>query len=162
MLKINDDTKPDPLFLNVWLSERSGITLWLPTIYFDIAEYLYSAPKSSICDLKKRLMTDYKEGKAYSYFDSKFLKEVKYHPISKESPYWICQYIATRPRKSTRHSTQFKWAVLKRQGTYAELTAHVLLGKYPYYSKWTRHDTPYSYHYICIVKNVKSSNNISD
>jgi hypothetical protein len=28
-------------------------------------------------------MTDYKEGKAYSYFDSKFLKEVKYHPVNR-------------------------------------------------------------------------------
>ena len=39
LLKINDDTIPDPLFLKGWVSEQSGITQWPPTMYFDIAEY---------------------------------------------------------------------------------------------------------------------------
>ena len=55
LLKINDDTIPDPLFLKGWVSEQSGITQWPPTMYFDIAEYLPSASHSSICDLKKAL-----------------------------------------------------------------------------------------------------------
>ena len=106
LLNINDDTIPDPLFLKGWASEQSGITQWPPTIYFDIAEYLSTAPHSSICDLKKRLMTDYKEGEAYSYFDSKFLKEVKYHPISKESPFCILSAYCTPSQKinSTFHT----------------------------------------------------------
>lgn len=106
LLSINEETIPDPLFLKGWVSEQTGITQWPPTMYFDIAEYLSSASPSDFGDLKKRLMTDYKEGKAYSYFDSKFLKEVKYHPISKESKYCILSAYCTPSQKinSTFHT----------------------------------------------------------
>ena len=30
----------------------------------------------------EKMLSDYKEGKAYSYFDSGWLGEVQYHPIS--------------------------------------------------------------------------------
>ena len=101
--------------------ERVGVgAVWhnavAPSMYFDIAEYLSSAPHSSNCDLKKRLMTDYKEGEAYSYFDSKFLKEVKYHPISKESPFCILSAYCTLSQKinSTFHTA---WACyIKKTG----------------------------------------------
>ena len=73
----NDDTIPDPLFLKGWVSEQSGITQWPPTMYFDIAEYLSSAPHSSNCDLKKRLMTDYKEGEALWQRTLKKLRTLK-------------------------------------------------------------------------------------
>ena len=45
-----------------------------------IAEFILTAEQGS--DLGKRLLSDYKEGKAFSYFDSQWLKEVFYHPIS--------------------------------------------------------------------------------
>ena len=45
-------------------------------MYCDLAEYLVDNTKR---DLRTRLLTDYKEGKAFSYFDSKWLKEVFYH-----------------------------------------------------------------------------------
>ena len=50
----------------------------------DIAEYLLSEYQSA--PLTKRLLSDYKEGKAYSYFDSKWLDQVYYngledHPV---------------------------------------------------------------------------------
>ena len=52
-----------------------------------MATYLTDAnsgiyPNEQGSDLGKRLLSDYKEGKAFSYFDSQWLKEVFYHPIS--------------------------------------------------------------------------------
>lgn len=55
-------------------------------MYVDIAKYLSSADPS-FGDLKKSawfLIT--KKGKPNSYFDAKFLKEVKNYPESKKSP----------------------------------------------------------------------------
>ena len=45
-----------------------------------IAEFILTAEQGS--DLGKRRRSDYKEGKAFSYLDSQWLKEVFYHPIS--------------------------------------------------------------------------------
>ena len=99
LLKITDkDVIPDPLTLTGWIPEQTGISQWLPTMYFDIAEYL-NANSPSFGDLKRRLMTDYTEGKAYSYFDSKFLKEVKYHPVKKDSKYCILSAYCTPSQK---------------------------------------------------------------
>ena len=72
LLKITDkDVIPDPLTLTGWIPEQTGISQWPPTMYFDIAEYL-NPNFPSFGDLKRCLMTDYKERKLYTYFDSKF------------------------------------------------------------------------------------------
>ena len=57
---------------------------WPPTMYGDLAEYLVQKGER---DLRTRLLTNYKEGKADSYFDSKRLREVYYHKIHADSPY---------------------------------------------------------------------------
>jgi hypothetical protein len=64
LLKITDkDVIPDLLTLTGWIPEQTGISQWPPTMYmyFDITEYL-NANSPSFGDLKRRLMTDYKEG----------------------------------------------------------------------------------------------------
>jgi SAP domain len=75
---------PDPMsdLVTGWIDEMSGMSMWPPTMYGDLAEYLVDTSERS---LRTRLLTDYKEGKAFSYFDSKWLKEVYYHPVSEAS-----------------------------------------------------------------------------
>ncbi len=37
----------------------------------------------------QRMLRDYKEGKAYSYFDAEWLRQIEYHPISENSKYCV-------------------------------------------------------------------------
>ena len=57
-------------------------------MYGDLAEYLVDNGER---ELRERLLTDYKEGKAYSYFDSKWLKEVFYREITTEFSFLLCK-----------------------------------------------------------------------
>ena len=65
-----------------WVGEENGMQNWPPSMYCDIAEYLVGSGER---DLQTRLLTDYKEGKSYSYFDSQCLKEVFYPRITPDS-----------------------------------------------------------------------------
>ena len=62
---------PDPVtdLTTGWLNEKEGQSLWPPTMYADIAEYILTltGPDKKHEELRKRLLSDYKEGKAYSY-----------------------------------------------------------------------------------------------
>ena len=79
LLTINDAgasiSLTDPLsdLQTDWVAEAKGISQWAQCIHSDISEYLFNSGEK---DVRTRLMTDYKEGKAYSYFDSKWLQEV--------------------------------------------------------------------------------------
>lgn len=84
LLQYDGTNLPDPLVdLNndSWLNEKEGVKHWPPVSYFEIAEWLLcEAPcvsnpsissKKAInkpASLHQRLLTDYKEGKAYSYY----------------------------------------------------------------------------------------------
>ena len=48
-----------------WIDEETGLKCWRPTLQFYIAEYLLGSNFENDKDLTRRLMTDYKEGKAY-------------------------------------------------------------------------------------------------
>ena len=65
-----DGTKlPDPLteLRDGWIGESVGMKKWPPTMYWDVCNFLGYATTG---DLTKRLMSDYKDGKAYSYYTS--------------------------------------------------------------------------------------------
>ena len=83
---MKDSYLPDPFsdLSGGWVGETSGVSLWPPTMYGDLAEYLVDKNER---ELRSRLLTDYKEGKAFSYFDSKWLKEVFYHEIAPDSQF---------------------------------------------------------------------------
>ncbi|XP_076076008.1 uncharacterized protein LOC143046832 [Mytilus galloprovincialis] len=85
-LKAPKGIVPDPLIdlTSGWVTESKGVSMWPPTMYYDIATFLQKKEDKSLSD---RLMKDYKEGKAYSYFTSGWLKEVHYHHIDSNSPY---------------------------------------------------------------------------
>ena len=82
LLNVNGEQLPDPFteLKDNWIGEEKGVEKWPPILQLQIAEFILTAEQGS--DLGKRLLSDYKEGKAFSYFDSQWLKEVFYHPIS--------------------------------------------------------------------------------
>ena len=82
LLNVNGEQLPDPFteLEGNWIGEEKGVEKWPPILQIQIAEFILTAEQGS--DLGKRLLSDYKEGKAFSYFDSQWLKDVFYHPIS--------------------------------------------------------------------------------
>ena len=83
LLKTKDGSVlPDPALLTGWESQTSSLTKWPPTMSSDIGWYLRNIDN---VPLAKRLMSDYKEGKAYSYFASGWVKDLQYNVISPES-----------------------------------------------------------------------------
>lgn len=64
-LAVGDSHLPDPFSLDKgWVGEMEGMKLWPPTMYADICNHL------GVQRMDKRLLQDYKEGKAYSYFQA--------------------------------------------------------------------------------------------
>ena len=61
-----DEQLPDPLQLTGWIGEKEGMKMWPPTMYFDICNFLGKTAE----DMGQRLLQDYKEGKAYAYFQA--------------------------------------------------------------------------------------------
>ncbi len=82
LLTVDGVTLPDPFSLQGWMKEEDSLDKWPPTMMYEIAEYLL---KMEDKHLTKRLIGDYKEGKAYSYLDSNFIDIVSYHPIQASS-----------------------------------------------------------------------------
>ena len=116
------DLLPDPIaeLKHGWIGEQNGLSQWPPCMYFDIAQYLMS--QEDLIDgaeetLKRQLMTDYKEGKAYSYFDSKWLGEIFYHPINEQNKYCFLKAQCT-PSQKVHNPPHTAWVCLeKRSGT---------------------------------------------
>lgn len=94
---------PDPLKLNDgWLGEAEGMRLWPPTMYSDICNYLVL--NGDYSTLRGKLMKDYKQGKAYSYFASNWLQEVQYHEISPD-----CRYCYLKAKCVHSNEVMAKW-----------------------------------------------------
>ncbi|XP_019625005.1 PREDICTED: uncharacterized protein LOC109470485 [Branchiostoma belcheri] len=83
---------------------------WPPTMYGDMAEYLVA---NGEVQLQKRLMGDYKDGKAFSYFDSGFINEVLYHPINENSN--VCFVKSTSGRSQRKNDEAHRvWVALQK------------------------------------------------
>ncbi|PIK32924.1 hypothetical protein BSL78_30263 [Apostichopus japonicus] len=83
VLQVEGKTMPDPLS-DLPLAWEGEIEMkkWPPCMYIDIAHYFTSIDN---IELKQRLMTDYKDGKVFSYLESGWLREIFYNAISAES-----------------------------------------------------------------------------
>ena len=58
---------PDPFCIkDGWIGEKEGMRLWPPTLLVDIKDFLGEK-------IGARLLQDYKERKAYSYFEAGLL-----------------------------------------------------------------------------------------
>lgn len=78
----NETSVPDPLTLkDSWVKESESMTSWPPIYLSDITLFLMSDHPGKDVDFHKRVLNEYKEGKAYRLFDSGWLKEISYHKI---------------------------------------------------------------------------------
>ncbi|XP_070579493.1 uncharacterized protein [Ptychodera flava] len=91
LLPTDDGDFPDPIKLDQgWETEDTGMSKWPPTFLADISDYLRKHETDiESAGLRKRLLRDYKEGKAFSYFSSQFLFEVNYHHVGTDKKYCI-------------------------------------------------------------------------
>ena len=115
LLYIDGKYLPDP-FVDLsegWMTEENGMEMWPPTMQFDIAEYLLADVQTDR-DFGKRLMSDYKEGKAYSYFDSKWLKNISYHPIADNSKLCFLMSEST-PSQNISHTPHKMWVLVHKE-----------------------------------------------
>ena len=113
LLRLNEDSLPEPNTLTDWISEVISLPQWLSTMAFDIGEYLRSIDN---VDLRQRPMSDYKDGKGYSYFASGWVKEVEFHPISEDSKFrFLC--MECLPSQRIRNVPRKVWvAIVKSSG----------------------------------------------
>ena len=103
----NGTSVPDPLILkDGWVKKSESMTSW-PLIYpSDITLFLMSDRPGKDVDFHRRVLTEYKEGKAYRLFDFGWLKEISYQKITDDSEYCFLKAKCTHSMKisDTLHS----------------------------------------------------------
>ncbi|XP_078591815.1 uncharacterized protein LOC144870918 [Branchiostoma floridae x Branchiostoma japonicum] len=124
ILTVDGKRLPDPLvdLKCGWKKEEEGMQHWPPTMYADMAEYFCLGAADPEVDMRKKLMGDYKDGKAYSYFDAEFIHEVLYHPLSDESE--VCFVRSTSARSQRRNDEPHQVWVALQKATGKILTAY--------------------------------------
>ncbi|XP_070550727.1 uncharacterized protein [Ptychodera flava] len=116
-LNVDDQQLPDPLLdlKSGWEDESVGMSKWPPTMITDIQTYLQKHETNLTCaSLSKRLLKDYKEGKAFSYFSSLFLFEILYHKVTDDSPY-CCLKSKCIPSQRIRDEPHTLWVIIDKE-----------------------------------------------
>jgi hypothetical protein len=68
---------PDPCKdILPWKSEKEGMKDWPPVYFSDICIFILSRHAGKDVGMRERILNEYKEGKAFRYFDNNWLKEV--------------------------------------------------------------------------------------
>ena len=82
-LTVNQESVPDLFSRTSGLTgEKIGMSSW-PSVYItDISDYLKCTTTN---DIMNRLLNEYKEGKAYRYFDSGWVKKIYINTLSEKS-----------------------------------------------------------------------------
>ena len=107
---------PDPMYdlVEGWLNEETGKKHWPPCFIEDISFFLVKSERIyEKVSLAKRLLSDYKEQKAFSYFKSKFLYEVCYHQITPDSIHCFLRAKCT-PSMRLREIPHDTWACIRK------------------------------------------------
>ena len=116
LLTINGKQLPDPFTLvDGWEGEETGRLKWPCTMMDDISVFL---EKHDVvigqASLHKRLLSDYKEGKAFSYFASNFLFEVLYHPVEDACAYCFLK-TKCRPSFAVHDEPHDVWVCIQKE-----------------------------------------------
>ncbi|KAJ8304006.1 hypothetical protein KUTeg_017589 [Tegillarca granosa] len=83
LLFIDGQNIPDALKLSSnWFDEKEGMSVCPPVFLSDIANFFMCCTDTAKAS---NYLNDYKFGKAYEYFSAKWIKELFYHPISRDS-----------------------------------------------------------------------------
>ena len=72
---------------NGWVGERNGMTEWPPILLSDITLYIMKDHPGNDISLQKRLLNEYKEGKAYRLYSAGWFKEIYMHPVNDSCKY---------------------------------------------------------------------------
>ena len=59
-----------------WKSEKEGMKDWPPVYFSDICVFILSRLAGKDVGMRELILNEYKEGKAFRYFDNNWLKEV--------------------------------------------------------------------------------------
>ncbi|KAK7484593.1 hypothetical protein BaRGS_00024119 [Batillaria attramentaria] len=113
LLVVNGKRLPDPFTeLKEGWQDESAREKWPPTSYADMAEFLLDCRADS--KRRRQLLTDYKEGKAYSYFDSKLLHTVFYHEIDSNSEFCFLKAKVT-PSQAVNAVPHRAWVAIQKK-----------------------------------------------
>ena len=102
---------PDPKELQDWESESDSITKWSPTMTFEIGSFLQNIDD---VPLRKRLISDNKDQKVYSYFTSGWMKEIEYHAIAPDSKFCFLRAKCT-PSQRVRDIPHSVWVAVEKE-----------------------------------------------
>ena len=110
-LKIADQIIPDPFSLKSgWNGEKNGLASW-PSIYItDISHFLH---KMTTNEIVHRLLNEYKEGKAFRYFENGWVKEVHIHGICENSNVCVLKSKVT-PSQALNKKAYDTWVAVKK------------------------------------------------
>ena len=116
ILTTHEGILPDPFhdLPTGWLSETNGIMHWPSTSMRYISNYLrkHEGVLQKV-SLSKRLLSDYKDQKAYSYFTSGFLSDILYHPVSETSEYCFLK-CKCQPSQRIRDLPHELWVLIHK------------------------------------------------
>ena len=88
LLATLDNVLPDPLSLkDGWIGEIEGMKQWPQILLSDIALYIMKDHPGNDVTLQKRLLNEYKEGKAYRLYEQGWLKEIQINLVNDNSKY---------------------------------------------------------------------------
>ena len=88
LLEIPEGTLPNPLAVSDgWIGELEGMELWPKILLSDITLYIMRDHPGNDVTLQKRLLNEYKEGKAYRLYEREWLKEIHINMINQSSKY---------------------------------------------------------------------------
>ena len=95
----NGSSLPDPSTMKDWLRESDAITSWPRIFLSDITVFLMEDHPGKDVALHERVLNEYKEGKAYRLYESGWLKEIYWHPISTASEFCFLKANCTHTMK---------------------------------------------------------------
>lgn len=87
------------LLCQIHLRESDAITSWPPIFLSDITVFLMEDHPGKDVALHGRVMNEYKEGKAYRLYESGWLKEIYWRPISTASEFCFLKTNCTHTMK---------------------------------------------------------------
>ncbi len=105
---------PDPKTLMDWEEEKDSMNTWPPTMIMDIGVYLARLEpfRKEGVPFTDRLLSD-QDQKAYSYFSSRWLLNIKYHPIQHSSAFCFLKTSYT-PSQRIRDAPHESWVLIEK------------------------------------------------
>ncbi|XP_052261521.1 uncharacterized protein LOC127865652 [Dreissena polymorpha] len=113
-LEVEGEVIPDPFALSSgWKGEGAGMSLW-PSVYVtDIAKFLKCSTPNEVVH---RLLNEYKQGKAYRYFENGWVKEVYLHTLNESGDKCVLKTKVT-PSMSINSKQYDVWVVVRKNST---------------------------------------------